>query len=33
MQNKDSEKTNRVMEAIVQMTKLDIKRLAQAYKQ
>ena len=31
MQDKDSEKTNRVMQAIVDMTKIDIKRLEQAY--
>ncbi len=33
MQDKDSEKTNRVMQAILQMKKLDIKRLEQAYGQ
>ena len=31
MQDKDSGKTNRVMQAIVDMTKIDIKRLEQAY--
>ena len=31
MQDKDSEKSNRVMEAIFQMKKLDIKRLKEAY--
>lgn len=31
MQDKDSGKSNRVMEAILQMTKLDIKRLKEAY--
>lgn len=31
LQDKDPEKTNRVMAAILQMTKLDIKRLKQAY--
>jgi len=31
MQDKDSEKSNRVMEAILQMKKLDIKRLKEAY--
>ena len=31
MQDKDAEKTNRVMEAILQMKKLDIARLQEAY--
>jgi predicted 3-demethylubiquinone-9 3-methyltransferase (glyoxalase superfamily) len=31
MQDKDSEKTNRVMQVILQSKKLDIKRLKQAY--
>jgi len=31
MQDKDAEKTNRVMEAVLQMKKLDIARLQQAY--
>jgi predicted 3-demethylubiquinone-9 3-methyltransferase (glyoxalase superfamily) len=31
MQDKDSDKTNRVMQAILQMKKLDIKRLKEAY--
>ena len=31
MQGNDSEKTNRVMQAIVEMKKIDIKRLEQAY--
>ena len=31
LQDKDSEKTNRVMQALLQMDKLDIKRLKQAY--
>jgi predicted 3-demethylubiquinone-9 3-methyltransferase (glyoxalase superfamily) len=31
LQDKDSEKTNRVMQAILHMTKLDIERLRQAY--
>ena len=33
MQDKDSEKTNRVMEAVIQMKKIDITRLEQAYRQ
>lgn len=33
MQDRDSEKTNRVMGALLQMKKLDIKRLQQAYAQ
>jgi len=33
MQDKDPEKTNRVMTAILQMGKIDIKRLQQAYEQ
>jgi len=33
LQDKDSEKTNRVMQAVLQMTKLDIKQLKQAYEQ
>ena len=33
MQDKDSEKTNRVTQAILQMKKLDIKRVQQAYDQ
>ena len=33
MQDKDSEKTNRVMQAIVDMTKIDLTRLEQAYGQ
>jgi predicted 3-demethylubiquinone-9 3-methyltransferase (glyoxalase superfamily) len=31
MQDKDPEKTKRVMEAMLQMDKLDIKTLKQAY--
>lgn len=31
MQDKDAEKTNRVMQAILQMKKLDIARLQEAY--
>lgn len=31
MQDKDAEKTNRVMEAVLQMKKLDIARLQEAY--
>ena len=31
MQDEDSEKTNRVMQAIVEMKKIDIKRLEHAY--
>ena len=31
MQDRDSEKTNRVMQAILQMKKLDMKRLKEAY--
>jgi len=31
LQDKDSDKTNRVMQAILQMKKLDIKRLEEAY--
>jgi predicted 3-demethylubiquinone-9 3-methyltransferase (glyoxalase superfamily) len=31
MQDKDSEKTNRVMQAILEMKKIDIERLEQAY--
>jgi predicted 3-demethylubiquinone-9 3-methyltransferase (glyoxalase superfamily) len=33
MQDKDPEKTNRVMKAILQMVKIDIKRLQEAYEQ
>jgi hypothetical protein len=33
MQDKNPEKTNRVMGALLQMKKLDIKRLQQAYAQ
>jgi hypothetical protein len=33
MQDKDSGKTNRVMEAIVHMKKIDVTRLEQAYGQ
>jgi len=33
MQDKDAEKSQRVMKAMLQMTKLDIKRLKQAYAQ
>ena len=33
MQDKDAERANRVMQAILQMQKLDIKRLKQAYDQ
>jgi predicted 3-demethylubiquinone-9 3-methyltransferase (glyoxalase superfamily) len=33
LQDRDSEKTNRVMKALLQMDKLDIKRLKQAYEQ
>jgi predicted 3-demethylubiquinone-9 3-methyltransferase (glyoxalase superfamily) len=33
MQDKDAEKTERVMNAILQMTKIDIKMLRQAYEQ
>ena len=33
MQDKDAERANRVMQAILQMHKLDIKRLKQAYDQ
>jgi predicted 3-demethylubiquinone-9 3-methyltransferase (glyoxalase superfamily) len=33
MQDKDSKKTNRVMQAVLQMKKLDIKQLEQAYEQ
>ena len=33
MQDKDPEKTNRVMQAILQMKKIDIKTLKQAYEQ
>jgi predicted 3-demethylubiquinone-9 3-methyltransferase (glyoxalase superfamily) len=32
-QDKDAEKTERVMKALLQMTKLDIKKLTQAYEQ
>jgi predicted 3-demethylubiquinone-9 3-methyltransferase (glyoxalase superfamily) len=32
MQDKDSERTNRVMQAVLQMKKLDIKRLEQAFR-
>lgn len=32
MQDKDSERTNRVMQAVLQMSKLDIKRLEQAFR-
>jgi predicted 3-demethylubiquinone-9 3-methyltransferase (glyoxalase superfamily) len=31
MQDKDADKTNRVMQAILQMKKLDIARLQEAY--
>jgi len=31
LQDKDQEKTNRVLNAVVQMTKIDIQRLQQAY--
>lgn len=31
-QDKDSERTNRVMQAVLQMSKLDIKRLEQAFR-
>ena len=31
LQDPDSEKTNRVMQAVLQMVKLDLKRLEQAY--
>jgi predicted 3-demethylubiquinone-9 3-methyltransferase (glyoxalase superfamily) len=33
LQDKDAEKSDRVMEAILQMDKLDIKTLKQAYEQ
>ena len=33
LQDKDPEKSNRVMKALLQMKKLDIKRLKQAYKE
>jgi predicted 3-demethylubiquinone-9 3-methyltransferase (glyoxalase superfamily) len=33
LQNKDAEKTERVMKALLQMNKLDIKTLKQAYEQ
>ena len=33
MQDKDTKKTERVMKAMLQMTKIDIKRLKQAYEQ
>ena len=33
LRDKDAEKTERVMKALLQMTKLDIKRLEQAYRQ
>jgi predicted 3-demethylubiquinone-9 3-methyltransferase (glyoxalase superfamily) len=33
MQDKDAEKTERVMKALLQMTKLDVKKLKQAYEQ
>jgi predicted 3-demethylubiquinone-9 3-methyltransferase (glyoxalase superfamily) len=33
LQDRDAEKTNRVMQAVLQMKKLDIKRLQQAYEQ
>jgi predicted 3-demethylubiquinone-9 3-methyltransferase (glyoxalase superfamily) len=33
MQDKDPEKTNRVMQAVLKMVKLDIKALKQAYEQ
>jgi len=33
MQDKDTKKTERVMKAMLQMTKIDIKRLKQAYDQ
>jgi hypothetical protein len=32
-QDKDAKRTNRVMQAILEMKKLDIKRLRQAYEQ
>jgi hypothetical protein len=31
LQNPDPEKTDRVMQAVLQMKKLDLKRLEQAY--
>jgi len=31
LQDKDQEKTNRVLNAVLQMTKIDIQRLQQAY--
>ncbi|MBI3320547.1 MAG: VOC family protein [Candidatus Omnitrophica bacterium] len=33
LQDKDAEKTNRVMKALLQMEKIDVKRLKQAYEQ
>jgi predicted 3-demethylubiquinone-9 3-methyltransferase (glyoxalase superfamily) len=33
LRDKDSEKAKRVMQAMLQMVKLDIKRLKQAYEQ
>jgi predicted 3-demethylubiquinone-9 3-methyltransferase (glyoxalase superfamily) len=33
LQDKDAEKSNRVMRAMLQMTKIDIKGLQQAYEQ
>ncbi len=33
LQDKDAEKTERVMKALLQMKKLDIKKLKQAYEQ